>query len=144
MGMPGFSGFVAEFPIFMGVWRIQPWVAILAALSIVITAAYIMLAVRRTFFGEMPKEFEGHINFKMICDAATTGDKLAFNLIDEMGQYLGEGIVTLINLFNPELIIIGGEITQACDQVLNSIMNIVINTWRFFGMFLYFSCFYKI
>ncbi|OQX65565.1 MAG: hypothetical protein B5M51_00430 [Anaerolinea sp. 4484_236] len=61
MGMPGFSGFVAEFPIFMGVWQVKPWVAILAVISIVITAAYIMLAIRRTFFGEMPKEFEGHI-----------------------------------------------------------------------------------
>jgi NADH-quinone oxidoreductase subunit M len=61
MGMPGFSGFVAEFPIFMGVWQVVPWVAILAVISIVITAAYIMLAIRRTFFGEMPKELEGHI-----------------------------------------------------------------------------------
>ena len=61
MGMPGFSGFVAEFPIFMGVWQVKPWVAVLAVISIVITAAYIMLAIRRVFFGEMPKEFEGHI-----------------------------------------------------------------------------------
>jgi NADH-quinone oxidoreductase subunit M len=61
MGMPGFSGFVAEFPIFMGVWKVKPWIAIVAAISIVITAAYIMLAIRRTFFGEMPEKFEGHI-----------------------------------------------------------------------------------
>ncbi len=61
MGMPGFSGFVAEFPIFMGVWQIQGWAAILASISIVITAAYVLLVVRRVFFGEMPKEFEGHI-----------------------------------------------------------------------------------
>ena len=25
MGMPGFSGFIAEFPIFMGVWGSYPW-----------------------------------------------------------------------------------------------------------------------
>ena len=43
MGMPGFSGFVAEFPIFMGVWRTQWLVAVIASISIVITAAYIML-----------------------------------------------------------------------------------------------------
>jgi NADH-quinone oxidoreductase subunit M len=62
MGMPGFSGFVAEFPIFMGTWETIPWVAILASLSIVITAAYILIVVRRVFFGEMPAEFEGHIS----------------------------------------------------------------------------------
>ncbi|HET7010595.1 MAG TPA: NADH-quinone oxidoreductase subunit M, partial [Anaerolineales bacterium] len=62
MGMPGFSGFVAEFPIFLGLWRVQPIVAIVAALGIVITAAYIMRIVGRVFYGNMPAEFEGHIS----------------------------------------------------------------------------------
>lgn len=61
MGMPGFSGFIAEFPIFMGLWQTQPIVAIIAAISIVITAGYIMRVVGRVFFGEMPEEFVGHI-----------------------------------------------------------------------------------
>jgi len=61
MGMPGFSGFIAEFPIFMGVWRTQPWIAIVAAISIVITAAYVLRVVGRVFFGKMPEEFVGHI-----------------------------------------------------------------------------------
>src|SRR4030043_1814652 len=42
MGMPGLSGFVAEFPIFMGVWQVQPIGAIIAAISIVIPASYII------------------------------------------------------------------------------------------------------
>lgn len=83
MGMPGFSGFVAEFPIFMGVWEVKPWVAILAALSIVITAAYIMLAIRRTFFGEMPKEFEGHIG------PISVMDKVALTLLSALMIGLG-------------------------------------------------------
>ena len=76
MGMPGFSGFVAEFPIFMGVWTaktsainpnwpyagwVAPLMAVLAALSIVITASYIMRIIRKVFFGPVPAEFEGHI-----------------------------------------------------------------------------------
>jgi NADH-quinone oxidoreductase subunit M len=61
MGMPGFSGFVAEFPIFMGVWQTQWLAAIIASLSIVITAAYVLLAVRKAFFGEVPAQLEGHI-----------------------------------------------------------------------------------
>jgi NADH-quinone oxidoreductase subunit M len=61
MGMPGFSGFVAEFPIFLGLWQVQPIVAIVAALGIVITAGYIMRVVGRVFYGEMPAEFVGHI-----------------------------------------------------------------------------------
>jgi NADH-quinone oxidoreductase subunit M len=69
MGMPGFSGFIAEFPIFMGLWSAQPawlwstyaWVAIVAAISIVITAAYIIRIIGKVFFGPMPEEFEGHV-----------------------------------------------------------------------------------
>jgi NADH-quinone oxidoreductase subunit M len=61
MGMPGFSGFVAEFPIFVGLWRTQWLVAVIAAISIVVTASYVLLVVRKVFFGKMPEEFEGHI-----------------------------------------------------------------------------------
>ncbi len=60
MGMPGFSGFVAEFPIFMGLWRYQPWIAIVASISIVITASYIIRIIGKVFFGKMPEEFIGH------------------------------------------------------------------------------------
>jgi len=69
MGMPGLSGFVAEFPIFLGVWQgnglsltgtaftLNPanyyrWIAILSAPAIVITAAYILRAVGKVFFGD--------------------------------------------------------------------------------------------
>jgi NADH-quinone oxidoreductase subunit M len=68
MGMPGLSGFIAEFPIFMGVWNgtslnldtvfsLNPsnyynWIALIAVLGIIITAAYILRAVQNVFFGE--------------------------------------------------------------------------------------------
>ncbi|PWH16003.1 MAG: hypothetical protein DDG60_04695 [Anaerolineae bacterium] len=71
MGMPGFSGFVAEFPIFMGVWQVSGLAAIIASISIVVTAAYVLLVVRRAFFGEMPAQFENHI------DPITPLDKIA-------------------------------------------------------------------
>jgi NADH-quinone oxidoreductase subunit M len=61
MGMPGFSGFIAEFPIFMGVWGRQWLVAVIASISIVITAAYIMRNIRQVFFGDLPQKLEGHL-----------------------------------------------------------------------------------
>jgi NADH-quinone oxidoreductase subunit M len=89
MGMPGFSGFIAEFPIFMGVWGAdkiwsnpnafiaadKPWIAIVGAISIVITAAYIIRLVMRVFFSEMPKELEGHMH------DVTNSEKLALGLL---------------------------------------------------------------
>lgn len=76
MGMPGFSGFIAEFPIFMGLWNAQPafiwgsyaWVAILAIISIVITASYIIRIIGNVFFGELPAEFEGHVHDVRVLD----------------------------------------------------------------------------
>ncbi len=68
MGMPGFSGFVAEFPIFMGVWQSHPWVALVGAISIVITASYIIRIIGKVFFGQLPEEFEGHIHDVTILD----------------------------------------------------------------------------
>ncbi len=68
MGMPGLSGFVAEFPIFMGVWRVAPIVAIIAAISIVITASYIIRIIGKVFFGPMPEAFEHHIGDVTVLD----------------------------------------------------------------------------
>ena len=68
MGMPGLSGFIAEFPIFMGVWKSHPWVAIVAAISIVITASYIIRVVGKVFFGSMPEEFINQVGDVTVLD----------------------------------------------------------------------------
>jgi NADH-quinone oxidoreductase subunit M len=73
MGMPGFSGFIAEFPIFMGLWRYQPWIAIVAVISIVITASYIMRIIGRVFFGQLPEEFVGHVSDITVLDKVALG-----------------------------------------------------------------------
>ncbi len=60
MGMPGFSGFVAEFQIFMGLWQgpffgqiwYYPIIAILAIWGVILTAAYVLRVVQQVFFGE--------------------------------------------------------------------------------------------
>ena len=75
MGMPGLSGFVAEIPIYMGVWRVAPIVAIISVISILVTAAYILLVMRRVFFGEIPEQFEGKIK------DITVKDKIAIGVL---------------------------------------------------------------
>jgi NADH-quinone oxidoreductase subunit M len=96
MGMPFFSGFVAEFPIFVGLWQAVPtwvwsnyiWVAIIGSISIVITASYIIRAVQRVFFGSMPAELEGHIH------NVTTLDKVA--LVVLTGTLVTLGVYPMI------------------------------------------------
>jgi NADH-quinone oxidoreductase subunit M len=68
MGMPGLSGFIAEFPIFQGMWAASENISlqigsftltnyysiivIISALAIVITAAYVLRVTGTVFFGE--------------------------------------------------------------------------------------------
>jgi NADH-quinone oxidoreductase subunit M len=72
MGMPGLSGFIAEFPIFQGMWIASPEITlqigsfslsnyysvivVIAALGIVITAAYVLRVVGQVFFGEFDEQ----------------------------------------------------------------------------------------
>jgi NADH-quinone oxidoreductase subunit M len=81
MGMPGFSGFVAEFPIFMGVWGAQWLVAVIASISIVITAAYIMRNIRQVFFGDMPEKLEGHMTDVTVLDKVAITTLCLFMII---------------------------------------------------------------
>ncbi len=73
MGMPGFSGFIAEFPIFLGLWQKYPWIAIVGAISIVVTAAYIIRVIGRVFFGKMPEEFAHHVHDVTVLDKIALG-----------------------------------------------------------------------
>ncbi len=50
--------------------------------------------------------------------AAEQGDKLAKDLIARTGYYVGVGLANLINIFNPELIVIGGGLSNIGDMLL--------------------------
>lgn len=52
MGLPGFSGFVAEINVLIGAFAMSPWLALAAGVSIAITAAYILNALHKVFFAE--------------------------------------------------------------------------------------------
>src|SRR5437867_6002726 len=52
MGLPGFSGFVAEIQVLVGAFEMSPWLAAGAGISIVITAGYILNALHKVFFAE--------------------------------------------------------------------------------------------
>ena len=60
----------------------------------------------------------GQIVMQEIVEAARQDDVLSIELIEEMGEKAGRAIATLINLFNPELFIIGGSIAKAGDYFL--------------------------
>lgn len=52
---------------------------------------------------------------KMVYEAALENDLLSCQILDQTGKYLGIGIADLINLLNPEMIVIGGGMASAWD-----------------------------
>lgn len=52
-----------------------------------------------------------------IIEAALNDDSLAIELIGELGEQLGRGVALLINLFNPELIILGGALAATDEYI---------------------------
>ena len=74
LGLPGLSGFVAEMTVFMGSWQhpdmFRRIATILACLSIVVTAVYILRAVTKTAMGPLTTAFEN-------LSDATWNEKLA-------------------------------------------------------------------
>lgn len=64
---------------------------------------------------------------KTICKAANRGDSLASEVIEHVGRHLGKTIAIAINLFNPQKIVIAGEIIEA-DKVLLPAIESCINT----------------
>ncbi len=53
MGLPGFSGFVAEVQVLIGAWKAFPWFAIVAGVGIVVGVAYTWRAMQRAFFSDV-------------------------------------------------------------------------------------------
>ena len=53
MGIPGFSGFVAEITILIGAWKTYPAAVWTAGLGMVLVAAFTLRALIKSFFGEV-------------------------------------------------------------------------------------------
>lgn len=58
---------------------------------------------------------------KSIIEAANQGDQFAISIISQVGLELGKGIAILIQLLNPELIILGGRVAEANQYLLTPI-----------------------
>ena len=60
-----------------------------------------------------------------ILNAALEDDVLAIEALEEIGTNLGRAIAGLINIFNPELVVIGGKISRVQDYILLPIKSAV-------------------
>lgn len=60
------------------------------------------------------------ITSAQIYEAARSGDAVARKVMNDMGHMLGIGIANLINIFNPEMVVLGGGVKDAWDLFINA------------------------
>jgi NADH-quinone oxidoreductase subunit M len=105
MGLPGFSGFVAELQVLIGAWYASPTLAVLAGLGILVGVAYSLRVLQKAFFSDEESEApvvaptEGHapVDLKPISMAERVGAILLIVTTLVIGLYPR----LLLDLINP-------------------------------------------
>ena len=64
---------------------------------------------------------DGEITPYIVAKAAEAGDPVAKRIFEKMGYYIGMGLTSVINLLNPEKIIIGGGVAECGELLLDPI-----------------------
>ena len=78
-----------------------------------------------SLLSEMIAENGGKANGKIPFDAAEKGDETAKKVVKNYIEAVSEGIVDVINIFQPEALVIGGGISKQGDSFLNEVRNYV-------------------
>jgi NADH-quinone oxidoreductase subunit M len=78
MGMPGFSGFIAELQVLVVAWMVNPWWTLVTGVGVVVGVAYTWRALQKAFFSDaLPNahmlEQEHEHNFAAITWPEVTG-----------------------------------------------------------------------
>lgn len=63
----------------------------------------------------------GDVSLSEIMDAVAREDLLCIELVEEVGQTLGRWLAGLINIFNPEKVVVGGALSSTGDYMLQPI-----------------------
>jgi glucokinase-like ROK family protein len=93
--------------------------------AIVVRAIEKAKADRETLLVEWTKGALQAITSRMVIEAACQGDPLAVAVIQEAGYYLGIAIANVINLFNPSMVIVGGEMLEPGTLFLDAVREAV-------------------
>jgi glucokinase len=83
----------------------------------------------RTAYGKAGRELPPDATPQWLYEAAEKGDKVALELWEKMGEYLGEGLGNICVLLSPDVLILTGGLSRAKDYFLPA-MKRVFASWR--------------
>ena len=74
------------------------------------------LANRRLAKDDAPSMLRGgEISAKTVFDAVKAGDKVAIEIAEQFGEYLGKGLAAVASVVDPQIFVIGGGVSKAGD-----------------------------
>ncbi|MFZ3386267.1 MAG: ROK family protein, partial [Candidatus Hydromicrobium sp.] len=76
---------------------------------------------KKTILTDLVKNKLEDITCKLVYDTARKGDSLCKLVVEETGRYLGIGIANIVNIINPEMIILGGGMAKAGDLIFEPV-----------------------
>jgi NADH-quinone oxidoreductase subunit M len=96
LGLPGLAGFVSEFLVFSGSFPVFTTYTILAATSVVLTAAYYLWAIHRMFLGKLNPAYAGYpdLNWR---------ERFALYPLGAIAIFLGFYPQAILGAINPAL-----------------------------------------
>ena len=72
------------------------------------------------------EEFGPAVDAHRLVRLAAEGEARAVELLAGMGRHLGAGIATLVNIFNPDLVVIGGGFAAAADFLFGPARDVIV------------------
>jgi glucokinase-like ROK family protein len=71
-------------------------------------------------------ELEGSdVDLESLLNKADVGDQAVIGLFERLGYYLGVGVVNIINVYNPEYIILGGRLAEAEKWLMKPLLTLL-------------------
>ena len=86
-----------------------------------------MKAGRSSFLGQLIGDDPEKTEIRKVVQAAAMGDQYSISILANVGFWLGKGIAYLIQIFNPERIILGGRMSEANQFILPPIQQAIHN-----------------
>ena len=79
----------------------------------------VRLAKRRLAQDDAPSVLrDSEISAKTVFDAVKAGDKVAIEIAEKFGYYLGKGLAAVANVVNPQIFVIGGGVSKAGEVLI--------------------------
>jgi predicted NBD/HSP70 family sugar kinase len=122
LGRRGFSGEIGHCPVVhpgppCGCGRLGCLETVASAKAILRAAENAVAAGEPTVLAELPPPLTSTV----VAAAAREGDPVARRILGEASEFLGRGISYLLNILNPEMVVLGGAMAQAGETLVGPV-----------------------